>query len=78
VMQTSLTMNKLDGRIGPGRDQDDPEKGDLQAPSRESRWCARHGYFIDLSACEARAKTRPSCGRCIARWQQLSFPSMES
>ena len=77
-MQISLTMNKLDGRIGPGRDQDDPEKRDFVASPRENRWCERYGYFIDLAACEARAGTRSSCGRCIARWRQLSFPFMES
>jgi hypothetical protein len=77
-MKTSLAMNISNRRIGPGCNQDDPEKGELQAPSRENRWCARHGYFIDLTACEARAKTRRSCGRCIARWQQLSFSFMES
>jgi hypothetical protein len=71
-------MNKRNRRIGPGCDRNDPQKGDFEASSRENRWCARHGYFIDLTACEARAKTRTSCGRCIARWQQLSFPFMDS
>jgi hypothetical protein len=76
-MQTSLAMNKRNGRSGSGRDQGNPEKGDPQGHPKENRWCARHGYFIDLPACEARAKTRRSCGRCIARWQQLSFSFME-
>jgi hypothetical protein len=58
--------------------KDNNEKVDLQAKSRENRWCGRRGYFIDLAACEARAKTRSYCRRCIARWQQLSFPFMES
>jgi hypothetical protein len=73
-------MKKRKRRIGPGRDRDrrNPPKGVFESSSRETRWCAQHGYFIDLTACEARAKTRTSCGRCIARWQQLSFPFMES
>lgn len=70
-------MNKRDNRISLGHDRRDPGKGSLEASVRKNRWCERHGYFIDLTACESRAKTRSSCGRCIARWQQLSFPFME-
>lgn len=75
---SDINMNKPDGRIDPGRSRYLQQKGDVEASLRDSRWCARHGYFIDLAACEARAKTRPSCGRCIARWRQLSFSFMES
>jgi hypothetical protein len=70
-------MNKRNGYIVPGRDRDDPDHSDFEGSPRENRWCERHGYFIDLNACEARAKTRRSCARCIARWLQLSFPFME-
>jgi hypothetical protein len=45
---------------------------------RESRWCEQRGYFIDLVACEARSKIRRACRRCIAKWQQLSFPFMDT
>lgn len=51
---------------------------DPKAEPRTNRWCERHGYFIDLAACEARAETKAHCIRCIARWRQLSFPFMES
>lgn len=71
-------MNNGDTDIDAGRDRENKKRGDMQTPSRQSRWCERHGYFIDLDACEARAKTRLSCGRCIARWRQLSFPFMDS
>ena len=55
----------------------DQEKKNTIDTSRENRWCERYGYFIDLTACEARAKIRRSCGLCIARWRQLSFDFME-
>jgi hypothetical protein len=58
--------------------KDVKEKEALQAQPKGNRWCERRGYFIDLAACEARAKTRSYCRRCIARWQQLCFPFMES
>ncbi|MBA4397227.1 MAG: hypothetical protein C0394_07585 [Syntrophus sp. (in: bacteria)] len=70
-------MNKHDRRISLGHDRHDPDKGSLEASVRENRWCERHSYFIDLTACESRAKTRPSCARCIARWRQLCFPFMD-
>jgi hypothetical protein len=44
----------------------------------EDRWCERHGYFIDVEACKARARQRQTCGRCLARWRQLSLPFPES
>jgi hypothetical protein len=40
----------------------------------ENRWCERQGYFIDVEACGARARHRRICGRCLARWRQLSLP----
>ncbi|MCX5819172.1 MAG: hypothetical protein NT047_04600 [Deltaproteobacteria bacterium] len=43
----------------------------------ENRWCERHGYFIDVEACRARARQRQICGRCLARWRQLSLPFPE-
>lgn len=45
-----------------------------QPPTVENRWCERHGYFIDVEACKARARQKRSCGRCLARWRQLSLP----
>lgn len=48
------------------------------ASLRENRWCRRRSYFIDLIACEARAKTMRACGRCLAKWRQLSFSFMDS
>jgi hypothetical protein len=69
-------MNHIN--TGAGRNRKNKGEKASQAQSCQNRWCERHGYFIDLTACEARAKTRSSCGRCIARWQQLSFPFMES
>jgi hypothetical protein len=71
-------MKKRNRHIAPGRNPGDPDRGDPGGSLRENRWCERHGYFIDRSACEARAKTRRACARCIARWLQLSFPFMAS
>ncbi|MBU2053532.1 MAG: hypothetical protein KJ936_13410 [Proteobacteria bacterium] len=45
-----------------------------QRQRAENRWCERHGYFIDMDACRARARRRRFCGRCLARWRQLSLP----
>jgi hypothetical protein len=55
----------------------DQEKRKQIDASRENRWCERYGYFIDLTACESRARIRRSCGLCIARWRQLRFEFME-
>jgi len=43
-------------------------------PGRESNWCAKYAYFIDLDACQARSLTRPACRRCYQSLLQLSFP----
>ena len=43
----------------------------------ENRWCERHGYFIDVDACQARALERVYCGRCLVRWRQLPLPFPE-
>jgi hypothetical protein len=45
-----------------------------QKPPTENRWCDRHGYFIDVHACRARAEQQSLCRRCLARWQQLTLP----
>ncbi|MEQ8213511.1 MAG: hypothetical protein ABRQ35_06415 [Smithellaceae bacterium] len=43
-------------------------------PGRESNWCKKYGYFIDLDACQARSLTRPACRRCYQSLLQLSLP----
>lgn len=43
-------------------------------PTAENRWCERHGYRIDVTACRARAEQHAQCRRCLASWQQLSLP----
>jgi hypothetical protein len=43
----------------------------------ENRWCEKHGYFIDVDACRARALQKRSCGICLARWRQLPLPFPE-
>lgn len=44
------------------------------SPNREIRWCDRHGYFIDIEACKARALRIAFCGRCLWKWRQLPLP----
>jgi hypothetical protein len=41
---------------------------------RESTWCAKYGYFIDLDACRARSLNRPVCRRCYKSLLQLELP----
>ena len=48
--------------------------GDQSSPNRDIRWCERHGYFIDIEACKARALRISSCGRCLWKWRQLPLP----
>lgn len=43
----------------------------------ENRWCERHGYFIDVDACRARALQKLYCGRCLMHWRQLTLPFPE-
>jgi hypothetical protein len=43
-------------------------------PARESNWCEKYGYFIDLDACRARSLNRPVCRRCYKSLLQLSLP----
>jgi hypothetical protein len=60
------------------REIDTEEKRRPERPQAvENRWCERHGYFIDVEACRARAIKRHICGRCLARWRQLSLPFPE-
>jgi hypothetical protein len=43
-------------------------------------WCEHYQYFIDLSACQARAQTYRLCHRCLRKSQnnqQLSLPFMD-
>jgi hypothetical protein len=54
-----------------------PAAADPGRPAAENRWCERHGYRIDVTACRARAEQRSECRRCMARWQQLSLPFPE-
>jgi hypothetical protein len=42
-------------------------------PGRESSWCKKYGYFIDLDACQARSFSRPACRRCYKSLLQLSL-----
>lgn len=41
---------------------------------RETRWCERHGYVIDIDACRSRARKNPRCRRCYSRWRQIPLP----
>lgn len=50
---------------------------EAEAPGRENRWCEKHGYFIDVEACGARARSNDSCAKCLCRWRQLTFPFMK-
>ena len=43
-------------------------------PGRESNWCKKYGYFIDLDACQARSLNRPVCRRCYKSLLQLLLP----
>ena len=47
-------MKKID------RSQDDKsaEIQPITKKARENRWCDRHGCFIDLAACQVRAKIK--------------------
>jgi hypothetical protein len=47
-------------------------------PSRENRWCEKHGYFVDFEACSARAKNKSFCRRCLWKWRQLPLPLPDS
>ncbi|PKN67205.1 MAG: hypothetical protein CVU54_17060 [Deltaproteobacteria bacterium HGW-Deltaproteobacteria-12] len=51
-----------------------PSLNAAEQQSRESNWCAKFGYFIDLDACQARSFSRPACRRCYKSLLQLSFP----
>jgi len=56
-------------------DHDGEYLSDANTPqARESNWCAKYGYFIDLDACNARSFNRPVCRRCYKSLLQLSFP----
>jgi hypothetical protein len=48
--------------------------GNQGSPNRDIRWCERHGYFIDIEACKARAVRITFCGRCLWKWRQLPLP----
>jgi len=41
---------------------------------RETRWCEKHGYSIDIEACRARARKNIRCRRCHSRWRQIPLP----
>jgi hypothetical protein len=43
-------------------------------PGRETNWCEKYGYFIDLTACQARSLNRSACRRCYKSLLQLSLP----
>jgi hypothetical protein len=51
-----------------------PENQDDEHPGRESNWCEKYGYFIDLDACRARSLSRTACRRCYKSLLQLSLP----
>jgi hypothetical protein len=42
--------------------------------SRESVWCSKYGYFIDLDACRARSLQQKTCRRCFASLVQVPLP----
>jgi hypothetical protein len=42
--------------------------------SRESVWCEKYGYFIDLDACRARSLQQKTCRRCFASLIQVPLP----
>jgi hypothetical protein len=39
-----------------------------------TRWCEKHGYMIDITACASRALKRPYCRRCLNAWRQIPLP----
>jgi len=45
---------------------------------KESRWCKKNNFFIDIEACQAKAKIKLPCSRCMEKWRQplLPFPDI--
>jgi hypothetical protein len=45
-----------------------------QKIGRDSVWCKKFGYFIDLDACAARSYQKSVCRRCYASLLQVPLP----
>jgi len=42
--------------------------------AKENRWCDKDSCFIDVGACQARAKIKLRCSRCMKKWRQPLLP----
>lgn len=45
-----------------------------QKIGRDSTWCVKFEYFIDLDACRARSYQKRVCRRCYASLLQVPLP----
>ncbi|NLX51183.1 MAG: hypothetical protein GXY72_03645 [Deltaproteobacteria bacterium] len=54
--------------------QNDAQPLPLKKAGRNSVWCGKFGYFIDLEACRARSYSKGVCRRCYPSLLQLSLP----
>jgi len=62
-MKKAVRQNDVDARRLPA-----------QKTGRDSTWCVKFGYFIDLDACRARSYQKRVCRRCYASLLQVPLP----